>query len=643
MRVDEAPDPVEEPGGALDSAVVPVQILLGRRREEGEQAGGVGPVAPDQLVRVDHIALRLRHLRAVLDDHALRQERGEGLVRRDHAEVAQHLGEEARVQEMEHGVLDAADVLVDGHPVLRRLAVEHALIESRRAIAEEIPGRLDERVHRVGVAPRRSPAPRAARVHEARDFGQRRPALAADLHVLGQDDGQTVLALRHHAARRAVHDGDRRAPVALAADAPVAQAIVDLGAPDALGDEPVDGLPHGVGDTESVEEARVDLDPVTRVRLCLLPVRRPLHRRHDGQPVLHGEVPVALVLPGDRHDRAGAIAHQHVVGEEERDLLPVERVDRPRAQPQAPLGPVGGEALDLGLPRHLLAEARHLVPLLRIRHQRFDQWVLRRQHRVGHPEGGVRARGEDRERHVTASGHGQVEFGPLAPPDPVALHRHDALGPAGQPIAPLEQLLGVVGDLEEPALDVLGDHLGIAAPAAARLDLLVGENRLAGWAPVDGRALLVREPALEHADEDELLPAVVRRIAGGELPVPVVGDAHAPELRAHVLDVLVGPHRRMDAVVDGGVLGGQPEGIPAHRVQYVEAPHPLEPGEQIPDGIHPNMPHVDAAGGIREHLEAVVLRTAGLLRHLELLGVLPDRLPLGLDLAKRVSVLAVVE
>jgi hypothetical protein len=99
----------------------------------------------------------------------------------------------------------------------------------------------------------------------------------------------------------------------------------------------------------------------------------------------------------------------------------------------------------------------------------------------------------------------------------------------------------------------------------------------------------------------------------------------------------------MDAVVDGGVLGGQPEGIPAHRMQYVEAPHPLEPGDQVPDGIDPDMPHVDAAGGIREHLEAVVLRAGGVLGHLELFGVLPDRLPPGLDLAKRISVLAVVE
>ena len=109
------------------------------------------------------------------------------------------------------------------------------------------------------------------------------------------------------------------------------------------------------------------------------------------------------------------------------------------------------------------------------------------------------------------------------------------------------------------------------------------------------------------------------------------------------VDVLVRPHGGVDAVVDGGVLGGQPEGVPAHRVQHVEAAHPLEAGEHVADGVDAHVAHVDAAGRIREHLEAVVLRPAGVLGHLELLGVLPDRLPLRLDLAEGISVLAVVE
>src|SRR3990167_7226320 len=77
---DEAPDAVQEAARALDAVLVPVEILLGRRREEREEARGVGAERPDQVVGIDHVALGLRHLGAVLDDHALREERGERLV-----------------------------------------------------------------------------------------------------------------------------------------------------------------------------------------------------------------------------------------------------------------------------------------------------------------------------------------------------------------------------------------------------------------------------------------------------------------------------------------------------------------------------------------------------------------------------------
>src|SRR3546814_18278549 len=63
------------------------------------------------------------------------------------AAIAQCAREEARIEQMQHGVLDAADILVDGHPVFDRLPVEHAL-GVRRAEAQEVPGRFEERVER---------------------------------------------------------------------------------------------------------------------------------------------------------------------------------------------------------------------------------------------------------------------------------------------------------------------------------------------------------------------------------------------------------------------------------------------------------------------------------------------------------------
>ena len=80
-------------------------------------------------------------LHRFLADHALRQEIGEGLIDADHAEVAQHLGVEPRVEQMQNGVLDAADVLIHRHPVVERLAVESRFgVVSGAAEAVEVPG-----------------------------------------------------------------------------------------------------------------------------------------------------------------------------------------------------------------------------------------------------------------------------------------------------------------------------------------------------------------------------------------------------------------------------------------------------------------------------------------------------------------------
>ena len=59
-----------------------------------------------------------------------------------------------------------------------------------------------------------------------------------------------------------------------------------------------------------------------------------------------------------------------------------------------------------------------------------------------------------------------------------------------------EQPPGVVGDPEEPLLQEPLLHPRPAPLALAGDDLLVGEDGLVVGAPVDGRALLVRQAAL---------------------------------------------------------------------------------------------------------------------------------------------------
>jgi hypothetical protein len=52
---------------------------------------------------------------------------------------------------------------------------------------------------------------------------------------------------------------------------------------------------------------------------------------HDGQVEGSGEVEVALVVGGHGHDRPGAVTHEHVVGNEDRDRFAVDRVGGERA------------------------------------------------------------------------------------------------------------------------------------------------------------------------------------------------------------------------------------------------------------------------------------------------------------------------
>jgi hypothetical protein len=84
--------------------------------------------------------------------------------------------------------------------------------------------------------------------------------------------------------------------------------------------------------------------------------------------------------------------------------------------------------------------------------------------------------------------------------------------------------------------------------------------------------------------------------------------------------------------LDGGVLGGQAEGVPADRVEHVEATlHPVA-GDDVTERVGLRVAHVQVAGGVREHVEDVLAGplltgpTAG-----EGLGGVPDRQPAGLE------------
>jgi hypothetical protein len=98
-----------------------------------------------------------------------------------------------------------------------------------------------------------------------------------------------------------------------------------------------------------------------------------------------------------------------------------------------------------------------------------------------------------------------------------------------------------------------------------------------------------------------------------------------------VLDVAVGPLRRRRLVGDGGVLGRQAEGIPAHGVQHVLAEHALVAGDDVGDRVVAHVAHVQLAAGVGEHGQAVELLAAEIIAGGEAAVLFPVLLRLALQ------------
>ena len=249
---------------------------------------------------------------------------------------------------------------------------------------------------------------------------------------------------------------------------------------------------------------------------------------------------------------------------------------------------------------------------------------------------GVVPSGENPEL-VIAAGDGEIDFHPLRTAYPVALHGAHRLGPAGQVVQFAQQLLVVSGDLQKPLGYFLSFHHRAGAPAPAVYHLLVGQHGLVHRIPVDRRCFFIHQTFFVQFGEKPLLPAVVIRFAGGKLPVPVIREPQPLQLLAHVIDVLVSPLRRRHLVFYRRVFGGQAEGVPAHGLQHILAPHALVAGDDISDGVIAHMSDVQFAARVGKHGQAVEFFPAWILDGLEGAILFPEGLNFSLDAMRLVS------
>ncbi len=277
----------------------------------------------------------------------------------------------------------------------------------------------------------------------------------------------------------------------------------------------------------------------------------------------------------------------------------------------------------------------------------------RRQSRIARRQfGGHRMAGRDRaeRRAVERVGPGGEDFKraiaalqreenarAFGSPDPIFLHHAHALGPALERPQPVEELVGKLGDLQEPLREQALFHERARAPPAAVDHLLVREHAGLNGVPIDPGFLAISEALRQEIEEHLLLVTVILRMAGRDLAPPVIGKPHPNQLLAHHRDVLQRPGRGVDLARDRRILGGQAKRVPSHRMQYVVPLSALEARDDVAHRVVADMADMERAGRIGKHLQHVIFRPARIGLDVKHAAVAPYRLPLLLGLLRVVT------
>ena len=278
------------------------------------------------------------------------------------------------------------------------------------------------------------------------------------------------------------------------------------------------------------------------------------------------------------HDGAGAVGRQNIIRYPHRDPGAVERVQGVSAGENAGLILFQLGAFHIGF-----AGRRGYIGVDRgfpVRGGYFrHQGMFRGKDHIGGAVDSIGTGGEDRKRLVRP-GQREFYFSAFGAAYPVLLHMHGGRRPV-QAFQILQQAVGVGGDLQHPLPYFFTFDRGFAALTAALVDFFVSQACFTFGTPVDGHGGLVSQALFEKPQEDPLCPAV---IVGGsciEFLVPVIAETQRVYLPLEIFAVLFCGYLRVHAGADGVVLRRQAESVPAHRVQHVEAPHPLVAAQDV--------------------------------------------------------------
>ncbi len=419
-------------------------------------------------------------------------------------------------------------------------------------------------------------------------------------------------------------DRERLAPVALAREYGVAQAVVDkaFAQPAALdlGEHVFDSLLY----IHAVEHVGVDESSRLGVVRLLLDIAA-LDHRHDLQTEVAREGVVARVVRRHGHNGAGTVSCQYIVRDIDRDAAAGKGVYGIRTRSHAAHAPRLGDTLAL---RAQLRLGDVLLDVCAggIGRQLADPLVLGCDDHERHAVDRIGTRREYLQLTLRAL-YIEEYLRTDRAADPVALYLFQRVAPFER-IQAVEHALCVCRHAQLPLLHSLLHHGITAAHRQSVLNLVVGQHRAQRLAPVDLRvgterqtpvlqrllplALIHSRPlgrrerecrrlrrieplgavrlqmrnelpdrlgtlhrvvvvVAEHLGKGPLRPAVVLGIARAHLAAPVEAETDLVELLAVAGYVLLGGQGGVLAGLYGILLGRQAECVVAHRVQHVEA------------------------------------------------------------------------
>src|SRR2546423_15717772 len=105
---------------------------------------------------------------------------------------------------MQDRMFYAAYVLIDWEPVTNSARIKRRPVIVRIGVAEEIPRRINERIHCVGFPASRAAALRTFYIYELGHIRQGRLPLASEFHIFRQPYGQILVRHRNDPAQIAV-------------------------------------------------------------------------------------------------------------------------------------------------------------------------------------------------------------------------------------------------------------------------------------------------------------------------------------------------------------------------------------------------------------------------------------------------------